>query len=601
MPYLLNNTPCVNPEDVSEPGQCNSYICPIGDGYGIAKVLMFRSDYEKLPAGRHNLSLTIFDNADNRLTIPFLHVIELRTAHQTSLSRQGSIVELTLVDWRWSYRNVSANASYNFRNGNGVIDPITTNAGTPWTWQGVLGDLWAKINAAYGGSGSAPLFPSSPAGTPEGFVFQGVDVWTALNRVVQAAGFVLVYNAPNGVVSIRDPDTEATPIPDIRNASRTYDDGAWTDEREWELAVRMPTTLSVFFPVPNLPYGLPTDTPLSLGVDVNAKAVAWDDMPAYAGINDTARTQRAATVAKLWQIDYFSRANKNTIEFLGWQKWVLDAIGYSSWSEWAVYDRGRNDGVSASGVLTAITNRKPLRVDNDPGPPSDYGAQLNTQNVDGTEVEADTRDLRFDQSTNILVQQLTGPKRSRVYIDTAGLTGDIAPGIISLVQASGVEREVVECVSLITNPDGSYSLEVQKRRVIVLDAGDEQDCVINPERCCPPPTVTVPCCPNAIPQVLSVTVSGGGGSYPATWDGTAWDTGVITIPGCGTARLRLSCSGTSPSGFIVGTAGSVQCVFATGIGGTTVTCNPFSAQFVGTFSGIGCTCGSKTLTWTPPA
>ncbi len=232
----------------------------------------------------------------------------------------------------------------------------------------------------------------------------------------------------------------------------------------------------------------------------------------------------------------------------------------------------------------------------------DFSAlRINTQNVDGTEVEADTRDIRFDQSTRIKVQQLTGPKRSRVYIDTAGLTDDIAPDIITLVQASGTSIEVVECVSLIENEDGSYSLEVKKRNLLVLEVGPEQDCEINPERCCPPPETSVPCCPNAIPETLSLTVSDGGGSYPATWDGTAWDTGLITIPGCGTARLRLSCEGTSAGDFVVGNIGTAQCVFSTGIGGTTVTCNPFSAQFVGTFSGIGCSCGSKTLTWTPPA
>ncbi len=604
MPYSLNNFSCVDPDAIVESGQCNSYVCPIGEGYGVAKVLMFRHDYEKIPSGRHNLTLTIVDTSDNRLTIPFLHVIELRTAHQTSLSRQGSIVELTLADWRWSYRNVSTDEAYNFRGSSGTIEASTTNGGTNWTWQGIVNDLWGKINTAYGGSGAAPLFPTTPAGTPEGFAFQGVDVWTALNRVVQAAGFVLVYNATDGVVSIRDPDTDAPAMPDGRRASRTYDDGAWTDERDWELPVRMPTTLAVYFPVPNSPYGLATDTSLSQGVDASAKAVVWDDMPAYSGTNDTARTQRAAAVAKLWQIDYFSRANKNTIEFLGWQRWVLDAIGYSSWSEWAVYDRGRAGGKGVAGVLTAITNRKPLRMDNLPDPYSYMAFRLNTQNVDGTQVEPDTRDIRFDQATFIQAQQLTGPKRTRVFIDVAGLgdaiKDDIAPDIIDLVQASGTWIEVVECVYLIANPDGTYELEVKKRNLLVLDVGPEQEC-ITPEECCPPPATNVPCCPNDIPEVLSLTVSGGGGSYPATWDGTAWDTGLITIPGCGTARLRLSCEGTSAGDFVVGNIGTAQCVFSTGIGGTTVTCNPFSAQFVGTFSGIGCSCGSKTLTWTPPA
>jgi len=63
------------------------------------------------------------------------------------------------------------------------------------------------------------------------------------------------------------------------------------------------------------------------------------------------------------------------------------------------------------------------------------------------------------------------------------------------------------------------------------------------------PTVSTSCCANLLPELLYLTVSGGGGSYPMTYQdlslisgaGWGWSTGAIVVPGCGTICPYLKC------------------------------------------------------------
>ncbi len=256
------------------------------------------------------------------------------------------------------------------------------------------------------------------------------------------------------------------------------------------------------------------------------------------------------------------------------------------------------------------------------------GADLNTQNVDGSDLNAATTDIRADQSTYIEVESVAAapptPAYQKLKINTDGLANDstfveTVQGNLTLVPG-GVNVVVQVCVTttltkqystvsgeehLMTNVSASTSVSLKTINIPVLDQGGglaAEECVAGNTDCCVP-VIAVACCPSGVPATLTLTVSGGGGDHPATWDGTGWVTGLITIPGCGTVNLKLTCGGVDVLGFAVGNEISPagDCVWATQIDGVSGTCDPFNVAVAGTFSGIGCSCTTKTLTWSVPA
>lgn len=113
-------------------------------------------------------------------------------------------------------------------------------------------------------------------------------------------------------------------------------------------------------------------------------------------------------------------------------------------------------------------------------------------------------------------------------------------------------------------------------------------------------TVTVSCCANALPTTLTVTISGtGGGSFPMTYSGGNWDTGIISLtgPGAGTLTLRIYCFGTTWA--FQNNTGSPTYTVTSISGPSPSTCSPFVQTFTGTLSGAGSYSGStRTFTVT---
>ncbi len=104
--------------------------------------------------------------------------------------------------------------------------------------------------------------------------------------------------------------------------------------------------------------------------------------------------------------------------------------------------------------------------------------------------------------------------------------------------------------------------------------------------------VAVPCCVNTIPATLTLTISGGGGSFPMLWDGLGWSTGLVAVSGCGTIDLRLSCVGSSPGGLTFGnTSGSQTCLVAFDAESYSQKCSSLVVSTNGTFTGVSCVCG----------
>jgi hypothetical protein len=99
-----------------------------------------------------------------------------------------------------------------------------------------------------------------------------------------------------------------------------------------------------------------------------------------------------------------------------------------------------------------------------------------------------------------------------------------------------------------------------------------------------PGSVTLPCCPNPLPQTLHVTLTGAlSGSYALAWDGAhTWTNTNVTGCGGSLVSVGLSCAAGSWS-LTIGAAG------ASGSG----TCNPLSLSFT-----VPTPCGSVGATVT---
>ncbi len=130
------------------------------------------------------------------------------------------------------------------------------------------------------------------------------------------------------------------------------------------------------------------------------------------------------------------------------------------------------------------------------------------------------------------------------------------------------------------------------------------------------PSIATTCCTdNLLPSILYLTISGGGGSYPMTYQslpglGNGWSTGDINVPGCGWLNFHLLCDGgvwsygSYSGGF--GGSGNWSCG-TTHTDGVLVACNPYVKVLptlytwsvtLSEFSGCGCIGDTRTLTVT---
>lgn len=197
------------------------------------------------------------------------------------------------------------------------------------------------------------------------------------------------------------------------------------------------------------------------------------------------------------------------------------------------YDTSANPAVgetwgSANGSWLLTTGKSGWRIMGDLNPDQEtvWAARvsaggINTQNVDGTAVEPDTTDVRFDQATYIKAQQLTGPKRTRVFLDLAGLSDGLAMDLnLDVVTSVCAELTLTPQFSavpgethLMTGVTGSVALFLHKRNVTLLSGTTigEETCVLGPSECCTPGP-TFGGCARQFPGTISVTMSGATGS-----------------------------------------------------------------------------------------
>jgi hypothetical protein len=567
MPFNITNYPCVEPDLLFQQRpdapllypECNSYQCPLGREVGKANILVQRDVYDRLRYLPEH-TLTIIDHLNRTVTIPYLTIIQSSTVVQTGLDKVNSTVKVVLADRRWRWKLEKVQRQYNYRDMAGNFVTASKNGSSDWTWNGIVADLWGKLPTTFTSQTSAPTFPTTPAGTPEGFSFYGVGVWDAICRVCEAGGFVARYDGTTGRVDIVDPAADGPARPSYgRDALPTFDDGATLAGRYEKAA--MPEFVNVSFPRPGLTTAYSVESATTLGTaGSGTEACVWDDMPAVGDpVSNTAgATNRAAAVRKLWELDWISQANPNRVEFVGWVDWVKRVLGYQGFARWAVYDRGSAELIG--GVLSCVSSFDDIRHDHEPlpgafqqsnegGPTLDVVTNACLANVSGgyvltVEYTPVTLPPGSTAGTPYCVTAPTDCCGSTWWCD-GGVCTEVASGDTPPVGASGPYDTEAECVAVSGTHWYCVSGTCVEYAACAAEPADSTGPYASLAACqavpCPTTGGYATCCSRNLAGVLYLSLSDGYGTVALVWDGTAW-TGSSHFGGCSiTFQWRTDC------------------------------------------------------------
>lgn len=310
--YLrLNGSPCVVPDPKRYPKAAelaNSYRNPRGPEPGRAYCLMLWGYLRQF-------------TVDTSFTLEFSYgetasVGGLRMLRADRLLPGGSaddnalyLVELEDVRGLWK-RFTSLNRQYNVRKPVATYTSTTAtefydatlNAGSLWTWQTMLNDMWQFLP----GGGTMPTLPGTPDPSPQNWRFIGVSAWDAFHAILNKLNWTTIYNPLTAAWTIIDLGTATQSGLSAIEQQYRYD---LLDTESYEsVGLRVPRTIRVFFHAYQLNNGeqwqeIPATTrDVLTGVTGAASGTIlpiWDDLPALYSVsgslsNAAALTTRAA-------------------------------------------------------------------------------------------------------------------------------------------------------------------------------------------------------------------------------------------------------------------------------------------------------------------
>ena len=169
-------------------------------------ILLDRKSYDQLIGSslqnqyNTNFQLVIQDFLNPSIVIDNLSIVQARCVTRGLASDPNAIYLIQLTNMIGVIYNpwfqFPVNTQYNVR-----VPAYDTqyyswslNSGTTWTWDTLLQDLWNKAPTQLG---SYPSLPITPAGVPENFIFTGVPLWEAINRILDYLGLSVVGNYPS--------------------------------------------------------------------------------------------------------------------------------------------------------------------------------------------------------------------------------------------------------------------------------------------------------------------------------------------------------------------------------------------------------------------
>lgn len=261
----------------------NSFYCPAGvwpargwilvPRYGLDLITKYSNTY------RTDFQLWIEDlYSGNQLIFNDLAIVEARCVTRGTEGNPNAMYLVEITDARgllWNPFFASPlNAQYN------VLSPAypgeyyassLVSGVTPWTWATMLDNLWSVLPAAFG---TFPGLPTTPSGLPTNFIFPGVPLWLAINRILDLLGYTISVNltntltSPYSIVALGAADTSFAALSDDFDAAK---------EDDFEFIApgsgRIPGSVTVFFHRRNQYFGTEET--------VRNDALQWSSTPAY--------------------------------------------------------------------------------------------------------------------------------------------------------------------------------------------------------------------------------------------------------------------------------------------------------------------------------
>jgi hypothetical protein len=169
--------------------------CPLGRGPGRGWVLLARTDLDTLDLTADQ-DLTFFDDVPGRVPTTFKKITLVAAQCVVPARDRRRAYLCAVVDRRERLGRIPLNAAYNLRSAlTGEDLDGSLDSGTPWTWEGVVQDLWTALRTGPGADlpASAPDLPFTPDGTPENLADWGGWAWEALCDVLDRIGCAVRY------------------------------------------------------------------------------------------------------------------------------------------------------------------------------------------------------------------------------------------------------------------------------------------------------------------------------------------------------------------------------------------------------------------------
>jgi hypothetical protein len=190
-------------------GRANSIRLPIGFEPGTAHIVVPRATWDAIDAdGIHTLTWLMSRNG-TATTTTFFNWVLCDSRIQGIDGDEKAAYLLTLRDARQILKHAKLiNQGYNVSvptpcgsdvgsGGTFGCDkrylPETLNGGSPWAWQEILVDLWARLPAAL--AGACPVLPWAPPHLPDSWRFHGIQVWQAIQMLMDACQTTIMPTA----------------------------------------------------------------------------------------------------------------------------------------------------------------------------------------------------------------------------------------------------------------------------------------------------------------------------------------------------------------------------------------------------------------------
>ncbi len=183
--------------------RANSYYSMGGRWPDVGWLLLDRASYASFNVYGTSFELHMQDYVDPEVVVRNLAIVQARCVTRGLPSDTGAVYLIQVTNTEGVLYNpwfqFPTNSQYNVRvpaYPDKFYDWSLNQAagGTTWTWDTMVGDLWAQAPAELG---AYPHLPITPAGTPEGWVFVGEPLWEAINRVMDYLGFAISGNLPS--------------------------------------------------------------------------------------------------------------------------------------------------------------------------------------------------------------------------------------------------------------------------------------------------------------------------------------------------------------------------------------------------------------------